>query len=430
MLKSPMMIKAILKHALGTALVIAATWVAPAVADTVAIKASRLIDVVGGRVIDNAVVLVENERIKAVGSGLDIPEGSRVIDLGSHTLVPGLIDAHVHIAGGGFGATQGVARSAYRGAANARITLEAGFTTVRSMGGGNYSGVALRDAIRDGDVIGPRIFDAGGMVSVTGGHGGGSRGGPDEPYISPGSGNSPEDFVRIVRERVAFGADFIKVSVTGGFMSGTDPARLYFTEAELRAIVETAHQLGKKVAVHAHGREGVNLAAKVGADSIEHAWLVNDEGIRLIRRNGTVVVPTIVAYRKALLRAQQPNANPGVVRAVESLLPVFRDNLARAIKAGVPIVYGSDGPPGENGAEFGYLVSAGLTPLQALQSATIHAAKLLDATDDIGSITPGKYADLVAVKGDPLEDVGEFERVQWVMKGGVVYKSSLDEESD
>lgn len=412
----------------GQALLLAGSLlVLPALAaepELVALKAARLVDVESGKWIEAPVVIIEGERIKAVGSRLSIPDGARVIDLGGRTLLPGLIDAHVHIAGGG-GPNAGTARSVLKGAANARKTLDAGFTTVRSMGGGNFSGIALRDAINDGDVVGPRIFDAGTLLAVTGGHCSGPRLAPGVKVESPGVADDAAGFVRKVREQVKYGADFIKICITGGFVSGTDPTTTQFTEEEVRAVVETAHRYGKKVAVHAHATDGVKLAARLGADSIEHGSLIDDEGIRLIKGNPKqVVVPTLSVYGTALDRAKAVGASPSALVQLQRVLEVYEGNARKVVKAGIPIVYGTDGPPGNNASEFSLLVGIGLSPLQVLQSATIRSAEFLGVAADLGSVSAGKYADIIAVESDPLADISQFRQVRWVMKGGVVHKDS------
>lgn len=390
--------------------------------EVIALKAARLIDVESGKWIDAPVVIIEGERIKAVGSRLAVPQGARVIDLGERTLLPGLIDAHVHIAGGG-GPNAGVARSALKGAANAKKTLEAGFTTVRSMGGGSFAGIALRDAINDGDVVGPRIFDAGTLLAVTGGHCSGPRLAPGVSVESPGVADDAAGFVRKVREQVKYGADFIKICITGGFVSGTDPTTTQFTEEEVRAVVETAHRYGKKVAVHAHATDGVKLAARLGADSIEHGSLIDDEGIRLIKGNPKqVVVPTLSVYGTALDRAKAVGASPSALVQLQRVLEVYEGNARKIVKAGIPVIYGTDGSPGNNASEFPLLVGLGLSPLQVLQSATIRSAEFLGVASDIGSVGAGKYADIIAFDSDPLADIEQFRQVRWVMKGGVVHK--------
>ncbi|TBU94008.1 metal-dependent hydrolase family protein [Phytopseudomonas dryadis] len=410
----------------GRALLLAGSLLAlPALAaepELIAVKAARLIDVHSGKWIEAPVVLIEGERIKAVGSRLAVPDGARLIDLGERSLLPGLIDAHVHIAGGG-APNAGVARSVLKGAANARKTLEAGFTSVRSMGGGGFAGIALRDAINDGDVAGPRLFDAGTLLAVTGGHCSGPRLAPGIKVEAPGVADDAAGFVRKVREQVRQGADFIKICITGGFVSGTDPTTTQFTEDEVRAVVETAHRYGKKVAVHAHATDGIKLAARLGADSIEHGSLIDDEGIRLLKANPRqVVLPTLSVYGTALQRAKAVGASPSALVQLQQVLDVYEANARKLVKAGIPILYGSDGPPGNNASEFPLLVGIGLSPLQVLQAATIRNAELLGAADDIGSVDAGKYADLIAFDADPLADLDQLRQVRWVMKGGVVYK--------
>ncbi|MBM7060541.1 amidohydrolase family protein [Pseudomonas sp. UL073] len=285
--------------------------------------------------------------------------------------------------------------------------------------------MALRDAIADGDVVGPRILDAGTLLAVTGGHCSGPRLAPGVTVDAPGVADSPEGFVRKVREQAKYGADFIKICITGGFVSGTDPTTTQFAEEEVRAVVETAHRYGVKVAVHAHATDGVKLAARLGVDSIEHASLIDDEGIRLIKANRhQVVVPTLSVYGTALARAKAVGASPAALVQLQKVLEVYQSNAQKLVKAGVPIIYGTDGPPGENASEFPLLVEIGLTPLQAVRAATLDAARFLERDQDIGSIAVGKYADLIAVDGDPLADVKRFAKVGWVMKGGVVYKGA------
>lgn len=392
-------------------------------AQLTAIKAARLLDVRSGKWLESPVLIVEGERIKAVGSQLAIPQGARLIDLGERVLLPGLIDAHVHIAGGG-GPNAGVARSVLKGASNARVTLDAGFTTVRSMGGGQLAGIALRDAIDAGDVPGPRIFDAGTLLAVTGGHCSGPRPVPGRANeTGPGVADDPLAFVRKVREQVSYGADFIKLCITGGFVSGTDPTTTQFSEEEIRAAIETAHRYGRKVAVHAHATDGIKLAVRLGADSIEHGSLIDDEGIALLKKNPRqVVVPTLSVYGTALDRAKAAGATPAALVQLEKVLGVYQETARKLVKAGVPVIYGTDGPPGNNASEFVHLLAAGLSPLQVVQSASVRAAEFLNAGDDIGTLEAGKYADVIAFDGDPLSDPALFKQVGWVMKGGVVYK--------
>lgn len=398
----------------------------PAPVPVLAVKAARLIDVRDAKVIEAPVVLIEGERIKAVGKNLAIPEGARVLDLGDSTLLPGLVDFHVHL--GGFGPRIGTARGALAGAKQARDTLEAGFTSLRSMGGKAFTGIALRDAIKEGDIPGPRIYDAGTLLTTTGGHCSGQVTTPEEDQDGPGVANGADAFERKVRQQFKYGADFVKVCITGGFMSGTDPRVTQFSEEELKSVIDTAHRYRKKVAVHAHGADGIRLAAQLGADSIEHASLVDEEGLKLLKQKQIPVVPTLAIDSLAQEHAVEAGASAYTLAILKQTATLHKQNIAKAIKAGIPIIYGTDAPitpHGTNAVEFHYLVEAGLTPLQAIQAATLTPARWLDAADDIGSIEAGRFADIIAVKNDPLADIRVLEHVQWVMKGGVVYKNAL-----
>ncbi|MDH4873442.1 amidohydrolase family protein [Pseudomonas sp. BN515] len=398
----------------------------PAPPELLAIKAAHLIDVNTGKVLDNPVVLVEGDRIKAVGQGLAIPPEARQLDLGDSTLLPGLIDFHVHL--GGFGPRIGTARGALAGAKQAKATLESGFTSLRNMGGRAFTGIALRDAIADGDIPGPRIFDAGTLLTTTGGHCSGQVSTPEEDQDGPGVANGAEAFERKVRQQFKYGADFIKVCITGGFMSGTDPRVTQFSEEELKAVIDTAHRYRKKVAVHAHGADGIRLAARLGADSIEHASLVDDEGLKLLKQKNIPIVPTLAIDSLALEHAVEAGANQYNLAVLKQTGTIHKQNIGKAIKAGIPIIYGTDAPitpHGTNPVEFHYLVEAGLTPLQAIQAATVTPAKWLGASEDIGSLDAGRFADIIAVHADPLADIRVLEKVQWVMKGGKVYKNEL-----
>ncbi|MDR2166146.1 MAG: amidohydrolase family protein [Zoogloeaceae bacterium] len=387
------------------------------------IKADRLLDVRTGRFIARPVIGIRGEFIAAAASDLPIPEGARVLDLGKATLLPGLIDLHVHLGGGSSGA-QSPARGVLHSARLARNGLDAGFTTLRSMGGGGYVGVALRDAIAAGDIVGPRIFDAGALLAVTGGHCSGPR--VYQPNAVPGEGvaDSAEGFRQKTRQVIRYGADFIKTCITGGFVSGTNPNTTQFFEDELRAIVETAHRNGKRVTVHAHGADGVLLAARVGVDSIEHGTLIDAEGIRLLRERKIFLIPTVATMGTALERARQVGASAGNLRALEAARDAQREHLARAVAAGVVIGFGSDfQQDGSNAREFSALLSIGATPLQAIQAATTNAARILGQETLLGAVEPGKYADIIAVDGDPLENIRTLERVRAVIKGGVIHRN-------
>lgn len=392
----------------------------------VALKAARLIDVTSGKVVKDPVVLIEGEKIKAVGPDVVIPSDARVVDLGASTLLPGLIDSHVHL--GGFGPRFGTARGALAGAKQALDTLKAGFTTLRNMGGRAFTGIALRDAINEGDIPGPRIYDAGTLLTTTGGHCSGQPTTPEDDKDGAGVANGADAFERKVRQQFKYGADFIKVCITGGFMSGTDPRVTQFSEEELKSVIDTAHRYRKKVAVHAHGADGIRLAAQLGADTIEHASLVDDEGLKLLKQKNIPIVPTLAIGGLAQEHAVEAGASAYTLAILKQTGTIHRQNIAKAIKAGIPIIYGTDAPitpHGTNAVEFHFLVEAGLTPLQAIQAATITPAKWLEASDSIGSIEAGRYADIIAVKDDPLADIKVLEKVQWVMKGGVIYKDEL-----
>lgn len=390
-----------------------------------AVKAAHLLDVKSGKLIDQAVILIEGEKIKSVGSKLAIPAQARIIDLGDSTLLPGLIDSHVHL--GGYGPRVGTARGALTGAKQAKTTLEAGFTALRTMGGRAFTGIALRDAINDGDIVGPRIYDAGSLLTTTGGHCSGQGTAPEDDKDGPGVANGPEAFEQKVRQQFKYGADFIKVCITGGFMSGTDPRVTQFSEQELQAVISTAHRYRKKVAVHAHGADGIRLAAKLGADSIEHASLLDDEGLKLLKQYQVHITPTLAIDSLAREHAVTAGANAATLKTLEQTASLHKQNIARAIKAGVPVLFGTDAPitpHGTNAIEFRFLVEAGLTPLQAIQAATLTPAKWLGAEDSIGSLEPGHYADIIAVSQNPLSNIRTLEQVQWVMKGGKVYKET------
>ena len=318
------------------------------------------------------------------------------------------------------------AREALRGARNARRTLEAGFTTVRNLGASDYADVALRDAIEDGDVVGPRIVASGPALGITGGH-------CDENLLPPAfrfQGGGVADGVagvqHKVREVIKYGADVIKVCATGGVLSkGDDPSASQYTLEEMRAIVADAHRLGRKVAAHAHGAEGVRWASEAGVDSIEHGHLMDDAAIATLKKNGTYLVPTLYLGEymdEHLERSDVPEYSKQKMRDVSAAM---KRNIGKAFAAGVKVAFGTDAavyPHGLNAREFHVYVKLGMTPLAAIQTATLNAADLLGWTDRVGSLEPGRWADMIAVDGDPTRDVTVLEHVRFVMKGGVVYK--------
>jgi imidazolonepropionase-like amidohydrolase len=394
-----------------------------------ALKAAHMVDVRSGAMIDDAVVIITGERITAAGSKLAIPANAKVIDLGSKTLLPGLIDMHTHLTGNpedlGYSAIAiSVPRATLTGAKNARLSLQAGFTSVRVVGAEGFSDVGLRDAINDGDIPGPRIAAAGPALGITGGHCDDTMHAPEYKSVAEGVADGVDAVVKRTRTNIKYGADLIKICATGGVLSmGDDPGASQFSPDELKAIVTEAHRLGRKVAAHAHGAEGIRQAVLAGVDSIEHGSYIDDEGIRLMKQHKTWLVPTSYLGDWLIDNAEAIRLPKAMLEKARTVLPQARTNIARAIKAGVPVAFGTDSavyPHGLNGREFAVMVKLGMTPLQAIRSATVNASQLLGWADKVGSIEAGKYADIIAVEGDPLKDVKVLESVKWVMKGGAV----------
>ena len=415
-------------------------------APSIAIKAGRLMDVANGRFLERQIVVITGEVIQAVGSesATRVPEGATVIDLGHAWVLPGLIDCHVHLASdrGGVagvmaGMTEGVAAHAYEAAVNARKTLDAGFTTVRNLGDRDGVTLALRDAIAAGKVPGPRIVDAGTSISATAGHMDPTLGFREELHDvldrHENTCNGADDCRRAVRRQIARGVDVIKFATTGGVNSriglGMGPQMF---EDEAKAIVETAHLYGKKVAVHAHGTAGITLALKAGADSIEHGTLLDEEGIGLFLKAGAWYVPTLSTINGYLQRLKaDPNAyEPAVREKIEWRIRVTGEALQRAFPRGVKIAFGTDAgvsKHGRNADEFRLMVKHGMPPAEAIKAATVNAAELLGLSAKVGQVTPGRYADLIAVTNNPIEDITVLERVSFVMKGGAVWKDARRE---
>ncbi len=401
--------------------------------ETVLIKAGRLVDVRNGRVLTDQAILIEGDRIKEVGPAQAVsshaPASARVIDLSNSTVLPGLIDCHTHLTfdpnhTGYAGLSISIPREALYGAKNAKVTLEAGFTTVRNVGAGGYSDVALRDAIEAGDVPGPRIDAAGPGIGVTGGHFDNSLLAPEFHFSRESIADGLPAVMAKVREEVKYGADVIKISATGGVLSkGDSPEATQFSDEEIRAIVIEAHRLGRKVAAHAHGAAGIKQAVLAGVDSIEHGSFIDDEAIRLMKEKGTYLVPTVYLMDWFVENYQRMRVPEFMVEKAKIVMPAARQNIARAFKAGVKVAFGTDAavyPHGLNAREFAVMVKLGLTPMQSIQAATVNAADLLGWSDRIGSIEAGRFADIIAVSGDPLTDVSVLEHVAFVMKGGQV----------
>ena len=404
-----------------------------------AIRAGTLIDGGGGPAVKNAVILVRSERISAVGAGLPVPAGATVIDLSSYTVLPGFVDAHVHLAQRTIGdgdwqhsdLTMSPGELPLLGAAHAQQTLEAGFTTVRVVGSSHFGDIALRDAINAGWLPGPRIVGAGISFGIRGGHCDGTAGywpgalhheGGIEDGVADG-----EDAVRAaVRYVVKYGADVIKICATGGVLSPTDSAGApQYSEAEMRVIVETARMLDRKVAAHAHGTVGIKAAVRAGVASIEHGSILDDEAVRLMREHGTYLVPTLLAGFTVESLARAGKLPPAIAAKAFAIAPRMQQSFRLALAGGVKIALGTDAGVmrhGSNAREFALMVRYGMTPMQAIVAGTASGATLLDRAADVGAVTAGRFADIVAVQGDPLQNVAVLENVDFVMKGGKVFK--------
>ena len=397
----------------------------------VVVRAGHILDVKTGTMLSGQAIVIEGDKIVSVGPAADakLSPATRTIDLPNATVLPGLIDAHTHLtfdpANLGYeGLGISYPREALIGARNARVTLEAGFTTVRNVGAGGYSDVALRDAINAGDVPGPRMLVSGPAMGITGGHCDDNLLAPQFHATELGVADGLDAVRHKVRENIKYGADLIKICATGGVMSkGDDPNASQYTREEMKAIVEEAHRLGRKVAAHAHGAEGVSWASDAGVDSIEHGHLMDDSSIATLKKNGTYIVPTLYLMDWNRENLGKRNAPDYVVRKMQAVSAVGQDTLKKAFAAGVKVAFGTDAavyPHGLNAHEFAVYVRLGMSPLQAIQTATIHGADLLGWSSKIGTLEAGKWADLIAVEGDPLKDVTTLERVKFVMKGGEV----------
>jgi imidazolonepropionase-like amidohydrolase len=400
------------------------------------VRAARLIDTKNGRVVNNPIVVISGDRIQAVGrSGeVSIPSGSKVLDLGGATLLPGLIDLHTHLNdepefhGVAFH-TLSAPRMAIIGAKGARMTLDVGFTTVRNVGSSHYADVALRDGINAGDVPGPRMQVSGPMIGSTGSHCDYTYLAPEFHYADEGVANGVPAVQEKVREVLKYGADWVKFCASGGvFSQGDLPDDVQFSPEEMVAIVEEGHRHGKKVAAHAHGTRAIIEAVKAGVDTIEHGSVLDDEAIRLMKEHGTCLVADIYDDDFILQHGKEYGYTEENLAKEKMLGQKQRDSFRRAVQAGVKVGYGTDTgsiPFGQNGKQFFYMVKYGLTPMQAIQSATTWAADVMNWSDRIGSLDAGKYADLIAVSGNPLEDITTLERVPFVMKGGQVVKDEI-----
>lgn len=409
----------------------------PLVAQRTLIHCGNLFDGVRNDLQREVTVVVEGNKITAVQRGYTSASGSdKVIDLKNKTVLPGLIDMHVHIEsetrrGGSYDRfTQNVPDVAFQAAKYAKVTLLAGFTTVRDLGGSGVN-IALRNAINRGVAEGPRILTSGKSIATTGGHADPTNGYRRELAGDPGplEGviNGPDEARKAVRQRYKEGADVIKITATGGVLSNAkDGQGPQFTDEEAKAIVETAKDYGMTVAAHAHGAEGMKRAIRAGVTTIEHGTLMDDEAIELFKKHGTYYVPTIIAGRTAADSARIMGYYPALVTPKALAIgPKIQATFAKAYKAGVKIAFGTDAgvyPHGYNAKEFEYMVEAGMPPVECLKAATMVNAELLGMKDQIGSVEAGKLADIIAVDGNPLQDVKTLQQVKFVMKDGKIYK--------
>jgi imidazolonepropionase-like amidohydrolase len=399
-------------------------------ANVVVVRAGRVLDVKSGRLLANQSIVIEGDRIASVGGSA--PAGAKIIELPNATVLPGMIDVHTHLTmdpqdHGLQSLTLSVPRQALKGAKNARTTLLAGFTTVRNVGAYGYSDVALRDAINAGDVLGPRMLVSGPALGITGGHCDNNLLPAKYQATSDGVADGVAAVQHKVREVIKYGADLIKVCATGGVMSkGDDPQHSQYTMEELKAIVADAHRLGRRVAAHAHGAEGIRWASEAGVDSIEHGSYLDEAGIAEMKQHGTYLVPTLALEDWLLENMEKIHLPEYAQQKARTIFPIAQKNMARAFASGVKVAMGTDVavfPHGLNARELAVYVRLGMTPLDAIRTTTVSAADLLGWSDRVGSLDPGKYADLVAVDGDPLQDITTLQRVKFVMKGGTVYKN-------
>jgi imidazolonepropionase-like amidohydrolase len=395
------------------------------------IHAGHLLDVKTGHMVNNVTVVIEGDKITNIGSGAG-PAGANVINLPNTTLLPGLIDAHTHLTSDPiFGYQElsiSVPKEALIGAKNARITVEAGFTTVRNVGAAAYTDVALRDAINEGMLPGPRMIVSGPPLSITGGHCDNNLLPYEYHAKADGTADGVEGVQHKVREIIKYGADVIKICATGGVLSkGDDPRASQYTLEEMMAIVADAHRLGRKVAAHAHGAQGILWASEAGVDSIEHGSYIDDGDIAMMKSKGTYLVPTLYLSDWMRENAAKIGLPEMYAAKMRTIIQIARANVKKAFDAGVKVAFGTDAavyPHGLNAHEFAVYVQLGMTPLQAIQTATVNAADLLGWSDRIGSLETGKFADIVAVNGDPTKDVTLLQSPVFVMKGGTVYRQA------
>jgi imidazolonepropionase-like amidohydrolase len=400
-----------------------------------ALRCGKLLDVRSGKMLTDQVILFDGDGvITFVGSPQTPPSGATAVDLSNATCLPGLIDVHTHLTldptGNGYAALAiSIPRQTVTGTKNARLTLHAGFTTVRNVGAGAFSDVAVRDGVDAGEIEGPRMLVSGPALGITGGHCDNNLLPPEFHFREDGVADGPWAARAKVREVIKYGADLIKVCASGGVLSKGDlPGTPQYTLEELKAIAEEAHKLGRRVAAHAHGTQSIKDAILAGIDSIEHSSLIDDQGIQLAKQHGTYLVFDIYNDDYILAEGAKAGMLAESIEKEKRIGRQQRENFRRAFQAGAKMAFGTDSgvyPHGDNAKQFAKMVEWGMQPLDAIQAATIHAADLTGWGSKVGAIETGHYADVIAVSGDPLADVRELEAVKFVMKGGVVARNDF-----
>lgn len=400
-----------------------------------AVLCGKLLDVRAGRLLDNQLILWDKDGIiTSMGSMAAAPTGVVPIDLSGSTCLPGLIDVHTHVTSdpqnsGYKGLGISTPREAVIGVKNARLLLLAGFTSIRNVGASHYTDVSVRDGINAGEIPGPRMMVSGAPLTVTGGHCDENLLPSEFNYKAEGVADGPWAVRQKVREVIKFGADVIKICASGGVLSkGGHPGVEQYTLEEMQAIVSEAHRLGRKVAAHAHGAESIKDAIRAGIDSVEHCSFIDDEGIRLAKERGTYLVFDIYNDDYILSQGEKNGVLPESLEKERQLGRLQRENFRKAFQAGARMAFGTDAgvyPHGDNAKQFAKMVEWGMKPIDAIQSATINAADLLGLSDKVGVLEKGHYADIVAVRGNPLDDITILEHVSFVMKGGTVYRNDI-----